>query len=77
MPHEPNHQSGSKYQLKGPQYTEPDFSIGPEPQEEEPKFSIFMPDYLSDMFKSGYNQSITANAIHLSRGCKKDGCLCA
>jgi len=65
MPHEPNHQSGSKYQLKGPQYTEPDFSIGPEPQEEEPKFSIFMPDYLSDMFKSGYNQSITANAIHL------------
>ena len=62
MPHEPNHQ----YKIQGMvEYTEPEFSIIPEQQEEEPKFSIFMPDYLSDMLKNGYNQSITANAIHL------------
>ena len=62
MPHEPNHQ----YKLQGMvEYTEPDVSILPEQQEERPRFSIFMPDYLSDMLKNGYNQSITAHAIHL------------
>ena len=62
MPHEPNHQ----YKLQGMvEYTEPDVSILPEQQEERPRFNLFMPNYLSDMLKHGYNQSIQAHAVHL------------
>ena len=58
MPHEPNHQSS----LKQPDYTPSSLLME---EKEDYAFNVFMPNFLSDMFKSGYNSSLVANAIHM------------
>ena len=58
MPHEPNHQSS----LIQPDYTPSSLLME---EKEDYAFNVFMPNFLSDMFKSGYNSSLVANAIHM------------